>query len=253
MASPLDYTNLSSPRPSSSSDEGLSATLLNEKLYSFRTDRKWTPKRKVVVALGGALFLVILGAIAYGIVGVFVSLHLVPTTKTHAEFGDCGSTIDEAKAKGCIFDNLSYAWVQPPCSYSDPPPPSHPYLNLTNVTGFHGALLDSFRARSNISYYSASTYAPEDQIPQQDIYDGKWTNAFADKEQHPVHCAFMLSKMHEALLHHLPVDNAVMEFDHTIHCGQVLMQNWLHEIQDCNEGKCEKARVNMKFTTCGYW
>ena len=28
---------------------------------------------------------------------------------------DCGPSVGEAIAKGCIFDNTSYAWVQPPC------------------------------------------------------------------------------------------------------------------------------------------
>jgi hypothetical protein len=27
------------------------------------------------------------------------------------------SNVEESRAKGCIFDYLSYVWVQPPCYY----------------------------------------------------------------------------------------------------------------------------------------
>ncbi|KAF2245317.1 hypothetical protein BU26DRAFT_410919, partial [Trematosphaeria pertusa] len=115
----------------------------------------------------------------------------------------CGSSISEARTKGCIFDNLSYSFVPPAC--------------------YHEDLLESFRARSNITYYTSRDFSTETLIPQEEIYAGDWSEAFSTKEQHPVHCAFMLSKMHEALLKHLPLDNKVMSFEHTIHCGQVLM------------------------------
>lgn len=36
------------------------------------------------------------------------------------EFGDCGGSVDEARANGCVFDYLSYEWVQPPAAGAVP-------------------------------------------------------------------------------------------------------------------------------------
>lgn len=98
--------------------------------------------------------------------------------------------IHEARSKGCVFDNLSYTYVQPACH--------------------HQELMESFRARSNITYYTSHDLSAESQIFQEEIYAGDWPEAISTKEQHPVHCDFMLSKLHESLLKHLPLDNKVM-------------------------------------------
>ncbi|KAF2112270.1 hypothetical protein BDV96DRAFT_158061 [Lophiotrema nucula] len=226
MASPSDYSHALSD----DLDHRCDTTLLREKQKEDSSrvlTTRWSIRRRQIIAGLAALGLATAAFAAYGISS---ALRIAPD---HAEYGDCGSTIDEAKAKGCIFDNLSYVWVQPACH--------------------HPELLQSFRDRSNITYYTSHDLTLETRIPQEDIYAGNWPWAWSTKEQHPVHCAFLLSKMHEALSNHLPLDDKVMQWEHTIHCSEVLLQSWLSEIEDCNLGRCERVKVTQGFTKCGYY
>ncbi|KAG9246877.1 hypothetical protein BJ878DRAFT_565388 [Calycina marina] len=151
---------------------------------------------------------------------------------TGIEFGTCGTNRTTAIANGCIFDNLSYAWARPACH--------------------HASLLKTLQSRHEIKYYYSSTLSPENRIPIQEIMDGKHVSAWAEQEQHPIHCAFMLSKLHEAFMNGGPTDNLVREEDHTAHCTQILLDNWLHEVEPCAGPQGCISKVNMKFTHCGY-
>lgn len=62
-------------------------------------------------------------------------------------------------------------------------------------------------------------------VYHKNVYLGPWLETYANKEQHPVHCAFRLIKLHEALMNHLLLDNQMMSFENTIHRGKVLMQD----------------------------
>jgi hypothetical protein len=229
MASPADYSSIPVQEEfSENAESGSTSALLDEKHIKLPASTSFrTMKRKELLVA-----MTLVGLLAAGILAYAIPLSLQIAERKN-EFGDCGSTIDEARAKGCMFDNLSFAWQQPAC--------------------FHGELLECFRARSNITYYTSPNMSPETRIPDEEVYNGDWADVFATKEQHQVHCAFMLTKLHEATLNHLPLDSEVMGFEHTIHCGQVLMQDWLHELKDCNEGKCELVLATQKFTRCGFY
>lgn len=154
-------------------------------------------------------------------------------TPTGREFGDCGSSIPEARAKGCIFDNMSYAWVRPACHHAD--------------------LLESYRNRTEMPYYTDHSLAPDTRIPIEEIMRGDHLEAWAPEKHHPMHCAFMLSKIHLTLLNHLPIDSKAREYAHTDHCGMVLMDGWLHEMPECSAEKgCGLSHLSAQFTSCGY-
>lgn len=189
--------------------------------------RRWT--RRLTI-LGVCLILTLSGTAIY--FWLPSAYGLAPSGR---EFGDCGHSVAEARAKGCVFDNISYAWVRPAC--------------------YHSELLLSFRNRSSsaISYYRDRDFTPENQIPEDEINAGDWPHAWATGNHHPVHCAFILSKIHRAFEQHLPIDSRATDFEHTIHCGKVLMDGWLHEMEQCQKpGGCRAAKLTALFTSCGY-
>lgn len=216
-------------RSSSEEESGIDTTLLDhskEKIIQT-TANSWSIRRKQTLVALVALGLAAAGFSIYGLTPAMGIGH------KHDEFGDCGQTPSEAKAKGCIFDNISYVWIQPACH--------------------HPELFQTFWDRSNLSYYSSSEWMPETRIPEEEIMEGRWEMAWTVKEHHPVHCLFVLAKLHEAVLNHMPMDSKATGFGHTLHCSEVLMQPWLHEIEDCNQGKCERATVTMGYSSCGYY
>lgn len=154
-----------------------------------------------------------------------------PKALTGREFGDCGSNIEEARAKGCLFDNLSWHWVRPAC--------------------FSGDLLEDFRNRTQMRYYSDTSLAEEYRIPTEEIFRGDHLSAWAPKEHHPAHCSYLAQLVHTAFVNHLPIDDHAAEYEHTRHCGMILLDDWLHEMPECREKACI-AGVYAQFTTCGY-
>ena len=169
------------------------------------------------------------------IIGMAIYIFLPQITKkgpTGREFGDCGKSIEEARAKGCIFDNLSYSWVRPECHHPD--------------------LLAAYRNRTVIPYYTDRTLTEESRIPQEEIFRGDILTAWAPALQHSMHCSFMMSKIHLAHINHMPIDNVAKEFDHTHHCTEVLLDSWLGEMPVCHSATGCISKVNAKFTTCGY-
>ena len=175
------------------------------------------------------LFLIVAGSTTY----IVVLPKIYEAAPTGRELGDCGASIEEAKAKGCIFDNMSYAWVQPACH--------------------HEELLAEYRNRTEMPYYSDRSLKPEYRIPIEEIMRGDYIRAWAPEKHHPLHCAFMLSKIHLILINHLPIDSKTSEYAHTTHCGMVLMDGWLHEMPECSAEKgCGISGLQAQFTTCGY-
>ena len=171
--------------------------------------------------------------ILVGAAGYVVLPKIFHATPTGREFGDCGSSIEEARANGCIFDNMGFTWVQPACHQPD--------------------LLAEYRNRTEMPYYSDSSLKPEYRLPIEDIMQGDYLEAWAPEKHHPMHCAFMLSKVHLALVNHLPIDSKARAYEHTTHCGTVLMDGWLHELPECVSGKgCRTSHLQARFTTCGY-
>ncbi|KAH7336207.1 hypothetical protein BKA65DRAFT_29557 [Rhexocercosporidium sp. MPI-PUGE-AT-0058] len=160
--------------------------------------------------------------------------HHVNKAPTGIEFGSCGNNRTTALANCCIiFDNLSYSWVQPACH--------------------HPLLLKNFQDRHEIGYYYSPTRSPESRIPIEEIMDGRHPSVFADQEQHPMHCAFMLAKLHEAFVNGSPTDNLVRIQEHTEHCTEILLDSWLHEVPPCTRKDGCISRVNMAYTSCGYF
>ncbi|KAH8662400.1 hypothetical protein BX600DRAFT_437796 [Xylariales sp. PMI_506] len=170
-------------------------------------------------------FLCILVAVAYG------SYTLGTHRSRRAELGSCGTSIEEAKAKGCVFDYLSFHWVRPECYYGD--------------------LMAEYRNRTNTTYYYTRDLYPSNIIPFDEIMAGKYLTAWAKKEHHQAHCSYLYQMTSQALGNHLPIDHVAASMTHAAHCTKVLLNDWLHETAHCPASGCI-SQVYAKFTTCGY-
>lgn len=152
-------------------------------------------------------------------------VHRVPTGH---EFGDCGRNSVVARANGCVFDHITYVWVRPQCHYLTL------LAGYTNLTG--------------LAYFSESSMDENSRISLEEIMTGNYDRAWAPKRFHSLHRAFTVSKVHWALINHLPLDDAAISFEHTEHCQMVL----LGEMPECHGGRCSMSKLSAKYTSCGY-
>jgi len=189
----------------------------------FRLKQRPSECKRALLAPTLTLVLILIGVVIYVTLPRFV--YRAPTGR---EFGDCGTNSVEARANGCVFDHLSYVWVQPQCHYPE--------------------LLAGYNNRTGVSYYTESSMEESQLIPIAEIQRGDYDRAWAPRKYHSMHCAFTVSKVHHALLNHLPIDSSAIRFKHTEHCQMVL----LDELPDCPKGKCSKSRLTAKYTSCGY-
>jgi hypothetical protein len=139
---------------------------------------------------------------------------------------DCGRTVDEAKAAGCIFDVMSFHWVPPQC--------------------YDAEITEGFLAARNWSFYSKYHGTEEDIIPLETIREGHMS-AWVPWEYHPVHCTFQWRKMHRAYAAGNPLDSALGNYNHTLHCQEMLWRGAWYGRWVVN------TKVERKFVSCGYW
>jgi len=172
-----------------------------------------------------------LASMSVSLHGIEKSIHLKPTG---LEFGDCGSshTIEEARESGCLFDPMSWLWVRPEC--------------------YDQELIDNFMNRTDWSWHSDWKLTPESRIPLEEVVRGDHAKLFTQKKYHSVHCTYMWQKMHKALLEHRPVDTDLTSWHHTLHCEQVLLNEYLHEDEACDSGMICPTWVRATWTGCGY-
>ncbi|KAI8948266.1 hypothetical protein F4801DRAFT_557756 [Xylaria longipes] len=118
----------------------------------------------------------------------------------------CGSTAEEAKARGCNFDTISFCWLPDECYDSD--------------------LVDTFEATRNWEYYAD----PEGTQPisHEELVGGHANHLWVRWEYHLRHCMFMWMKFQRAVLAKgnpdLPqIDSYIANLNHTNHCATILL------------------------------
>ncbi|KAI1752008.1 hypothetical protein F4782DRAFT_165540 [Xylaria castorea] len=131
------------------------------------------------------------------------------TTSKPAQFrmqSPCGSTPEEAMARGCHFDTISFCWLPDECYDRD--------------------LVDTFEATRNWHYYTD----PEGKhtISHEELVGGHGSSLWVSWEYHLRHCMFMWFKFHRAVLAKgnpdLPqIDGYIANLNHTNHCATILL------------------------------
>ncbi|KAL0930015.1 uncharacterized protein CTRU02_211227 [Colletotrichum truncatum] len=109
----------------------------------------------------------------------------------------CGTTATEAKARGCHFDPVSFAWLPEEC------------LDLD--------LAEEFRALNWTLY--ADIHGTK--IKSEEEFSSDTTDTFLTNENHVLHCVYSWKRLHRSIQARKPLHSG-LSYDHTKHCGGVL-------------------------------
>lgn len=134
----------------------------------------------------------------------------------------CGKTRDEALARGCQFDLMSFVWTPPACHDKE--------------------LLDDFLSLRNWTWYHdiKATQVADEHL----VHQGKFDHLYVTWEYHKVHCAYMWRKLHRAMMSGSRVDGYIGNSNHTRHCLGQLDQRGI-DLQSVN------TLIIQKFPVCG--
>ena len=115
----------------------------------------------------------------------------------------CGTTPEEARARGCIFETTGFAWLPKNCLDPDTENEFLDYLD-TNSLKIYG-------------HYNSTIEVPIDEVRKGDR--GYWVY----QQYHLTHCLFLIKKMHRAVTEGKAVDGLIKPFGHTEHCVHQLL------------------------------
>lgn len=134
---------------------------------------------------------------------------------------NCGSTPDEARRRGCIFDTISFSWSVPEC--------------------YDAELVRELDALKTFRFFED----PEGRVgvPMEEVEKGE-RSLHVTWEHHLWHCAFMWRKLHRAALANKPIDSYIGNYAHTQHCGEVIIRSRDFKLDDIN------SVVPLKFPYC---
>lgn len=157
----------------SEDDNESNATLLGDKSQGWKSfseshSRGGCCRRSLVRVFSG---LVIFSSVV-ALIFISTKVHHIEENLIHGvNLGDCGklSTVEEARALGCIFDPMSWVWVRPEC--------------------YDAELVADFMNRTDWSWHTDPKLTPESVVPMDEIYRGDHPKLFISKMYHTVHCA----------------------------------------------------------------
>ncbi|CAE7215993.1 hypothetical protein PTTW11_10765 [Pyrenophora teres f. teres] len=115
--------------------------------------------------------------------------------------GNCGHSVEEAKAKGCIFDIMLSAWVPKPC--------------------YDQELSESILAANNFTYWNSNVGGQE--VSEEDIRKGDFNVLYTHGTYHAQHCLFLWKLQMKAQRSSVRVlDSLSRNQMHIAHCHNVL-------------------------------
>jgi hypothetical protein len=96
--------------------------------------------------------------------------HIESLLHYNAEYGDCGSThtVEEARAKGCVFDPMSWVWTRPEC--------------------YDEELVADFLNRTDWEWHTDPKLKSESKVPLEVAIRGDYPRLFIHKKYHSIHC-----------------------------------------------------------------
>ncbi|OIW34365.1 hypothetical protein CONLIGDRAFT_709712 [Coniochaeta ligniaria NRRL 30616] len=121
----------------------------------------------------------------------------------------CGSNWQEAKAMGCHFDVMASRWYSTEC--------------------FDQEVLDDMLAEPQVNW-NFTWYADHEHtivVPPEKVFRGEFDKVYPNNLFHIKHCLHLWRKLHHAVLTSRPVDEDILDYDHTIHCTKMIM-DWVN-------------------------
>lgn len=114
----------------------------------------------------------------------------------HHELRNCGSTPDEARAAGCVFDVMMQLWTPPECMDS--------------------ALSERFLAKGNWTWYADSD--AKHIYSDEEIRKGNHDVVYVAQSYHRHHCIFAWERLVRAMRSQGPLIEELISYDHVMHC-----------------------------------
>ena len=139
-------------------------------------------------------------------------------------YTNCGNTFEEARARGCLFDTISFSWLAPEC---------------------HDEELVAEFDKLPIVWHFYTDPAGTQEVPM-DVVERGERALYVPWSHHLWHCSFLWRKMHRAVMAGTPVDSYIGLYAHTKHCSQIMVaENSLHPMDEVN------TIMTLKFPYCG--
>lgn len=118
----------------------------------------------------------------------------------------CGRNWQEAKAMGCHFDVMASRWYSPEC--------------------FDQEVLDEMLAEPHVNW-NFTWYADKAHtvlVPPERVFSGEFEKVYPNNLFHIKHCLHLWRKLHHAVLAGRPVDEDILDYEHTRHCTRMIME-----------------------------
>jgi len=112
---------------------------------------------------------------------------------------ECGTSAPEARAKGCVFDVMNYAWIPAPC------------FNKTLSDEYWEGLVSH-----GIEFWSDSSRS--EVLSHEDILAARHEYSYTSWLLHLKHCQYLIHRQLQCLTYGTPVDNVSRNISHAEHC-----------------------------------
>ncbi|KAK3613057.1 hypothetical protein LTR56_028095 [Elasticomyces elasticus] len=119
-----------------------------------------------------------------------------PDVSIFAGWKDCGSNVEEARARGCFFDVMLHSWVHEDC--------------------FDKALMDDYLTK--VPYHWYRDWKLKDEITVEEMRLGEHETAAVNLEEHGTHCAYVLEKNLRASMNGRSMARSIYSVKHAVHC-----------------------------------
>lgn len=140
---------------------------------------------------------------------------------TNGEITDCGHTVEEARAKGCVFDVMMQDWMPRPC--------------------YDEALSERYLLAGNWSWWAdqeATTF-----LSLEEMRKGEHSVIYVIQDYHRQHCIYAWEKMVRAIRNDWPLIEELISYDHVMHCRHSTLSKESENIRG--------VRAPTAWTRCG--
>lgn len=155
---------------------------------------------QIVSLIATALISTAVTAAVFMFVFPHTNTHFRPTSSVvNDQILDCGTTAEEARMKGCVFDIMHYSWTPVPC------------YNRTLSEQYWRGLLDD-----GIEFWN--DHLKTHTLSHEDILSGKYEYSWTSWRLHLNHCKYIIHRELQQLTYGTPVDSVTRNISHTEHC-----------------------------------
>lgn len=186
-----------------------------------------TQRHEPSLLISAVLFVVFLVLLLVCAVAVLLVMRAisVPSESESEDLLTCGETPEQAQHLGCRFNVMSFTWVPSPC--------------------FDEELIDEFLNSPSVpwKWFSERNATTASTFPLEEVSSGQFPELYVTNAFHTTHCTFTWRQLHRALTMLGYLDSYIGNYEHTLHCEQMLLSRGLDPLQI-------DTTIRRKFSTC---